>query len=93
MNSADAKQFLIGRVIEEAELQQVSLSEVERKMLYFTEVSPSLPDIYDVNAEFERNYDAASMRKKSRLFSRTPAIGMAAHHQIGSKTGRMRSTR
>jgi hypothetical protein len=64
MNSADAKQFLIGPVIEEAELQQVSLSEVERKMLYFTEVSPSLPDICDVNAEFERNYDAGEYEEK-----------------------------
>jgi hypothetical protein len=26
-------------------------------MLYFTEVHPSLPDIYEVNAEFERSYD------------------------------------
>jgi hypothetical protein len=26
-------------------------------MLYFTEVHPSLPDIYEVNAEFERDYD------------------------------------
>jgi hypothetical protein len=64
MNSVDAKQFLIGRVIEEAELEQVRLSEVESKMLYFTEVSPSLPDIYEVNAEFERNYDADEYEDK-----------------------------
>lgn len=64
MNSVDAKQFLIDRVIEEAELEQVSLSEVERKMLYFTEVQPSLPDIYEINAEFERNYDADEYEDK-----------------------------
>ena len=55
MDSAAAKQFLISKVVEEAEFEQVPLSEVEKKMLYFTEVHPSLPDIYDVNAEFERS--------------------------------------
>jgi hypothetical protein len=57
MDSAAAKQFLISKVIEESELEHVTLSEVEKKMLYFTEVHPSLPDIYEVNAEFERSYD------------------------------------
>jgi hypothetical protein len=64
MNSVDAKQFLIARVIEEAELEQVRLSDVEKKMLYFTEVYPSLPDIYEVNAEFERSYDADAYEDK-----------------------------
>jgi ribosomal protein L11 methylase PrmA len=57
MEPTAAKQFLISSVIEEAGVEQVSLSEVEKKMLYFTEVHPSLPDIYEVNAEFERDYD------------------------------------
>ena len=64
MNALAAKQFLIARVIEEAELQQGLLSDVEKKMLYFTEVHPSLPDIYEINAEFERNYDAAEYEDK-----------------------------
>ena len=64
MDSADAKQFLISRVIEEADLRGVNLSEIERKMIYFTEVHPSLPDIYDVNAEFERNYDSDEYEAK-----------------------------
>lgn len=58
MDTAAAKQFFISRVIEEAGVEQVSLSEVEKKMLYFTEVHPSLPDIYEVNAQFERDYDS-----------------------------------
>ena len=33
-------------------------------MLYFTEVHPSLPDIYDVNAEFERDYDSDEYEAK-----------------------------
>jgi hypothetical protein len=57
MDSVAAKQFLISKVVEEANFEQVSLSEIEKKMLHFTEVHPSLPDIYEVNAEFERSYN------------------------------------
>ena len=64
MDSAAAKQFLISKVVEEAEFEQVPLSEVEKKMLYFTEVHPSLPDIYDVNTEFERSYDSDQYEAK-----------------------------
>ena len=73
MNSIAAKQFLISKVVEEAEFEKVSFSEVEKKMLHFTEVHPSLPHIYEVNAEFERDYDAneyeakvAGLLKKAR---------------------------
>jgi len=64
MEPVAAKQFLISRVVEEAGIEQVSLSEVEKKMLYFTEVHPSLPDIYEVNAEFERDYDSDEYEAK-----------------------------
>ena len=64
MEPTAAKQFLISRVIEEAGVEQVSLSEVEKKMLYFTEVHPSLPDIYEVNTEFERDYDSDEYEAK-----------------------------
>jgi hypothetical protein len=64
MDSAAAKQFLISKVIEEAEVEHVTLSEIEKKMLYFTEVHPSLPDIYEVNAEFERTYDTDDYEAK-----------------------------
>ena len=64
MDSADAKQFLISRVIEEADLEHVNLSDVEKKMLYFTEAHPTLPNIYEINAEFERNYDTDKYEAK-----------------------------
>ena len=64
MDAAAAKQFLIARVTKEAEMENVALSEVERKMLYFTEVQPSLPDIYAVNAEFERTCDSDKYETK-----------------------------
>src|SRR5205807_2473677 len=64
MDSVDAKQFLITRVIEEGELEQLRLSDVEKKMLSFTETCPSLPDIYEANAEFERDYDSDEYEAK-----------------------------
>jgi len=64
MDASNAKQFLISRVIEEAGVEQASLSEVEKKMLYFTEAHPSLPDMFAVNAEFERDYDSDEYEAK-----------------------------
>jgi hypothetical protein len=58
------KQFLISRVIEEAEVEQVNFSKVGKKMLYFTEVDPSLPYNYETNAEFERNYNSDEYEAK-----------------------------
>ena len=91
MNAVAAKQFLIARVIEEAELQQVLLSDLEKKMLYFTEVHPSLPDIYEINAEFEQKLSMPpSMKTRSQPFLETLVTGTAAYLQFGSKSGRMR---
>jgi len=64
MDPATAKQFLISRVIEEAEREDVPLSEIEMKMLYFTEVHLTTPDIHEVNAEFERDYDSDKYESK-----------------------------
>ncbi len=58
------KEFLISQILEEAEREDVTLSEIERKMLQFTETQESLPDIYDVNDQFEREYDTAKYEKK-----------------------------
>lgn len=67
MDPVAAKQFLISRVIEEANLEAIPLSEIEKKMLQFTEVYPTIPDIYEVNDEFERNYDSDEYEKKIAL--------------------------
>jgi hypothetical protein len=57
MDAATAKEFLISKVVEQAGAEGVPLTEIERKMLYFTEQGGSSPGLYEVNAEFERNYD------------------------------------
>jgi hypothetical protein len=53
----EAKDFLAERIATEAENEGVALSEVERKMLYFSETDWTLPDIKKVSAAFDRDYD------------------------------------
>src|SRR5947209_6259308 len=62
----EAKEFLISRIVAEAEHEKVPLSEVERKMLYFTETGWTLPDMAAVSDEFDKDYDD---RKSKRLNS------------------------
>src|SRR6267143_351429 len=53
VRAQQAKDFLISQIVGEAERENVPLSEVERKMLYFTETEETLSDIYEVNAHVE----------------------------------------
>ena len=53
----EAKEYLIARIVEEAQRENVPLSETERKMLYFTESGWTLPDITQVSEEFDREYE------------------------------------
>jgi hypothetical protein len=53
----EAKEFLVGRIVAEAKQEGILLSDIERKMLYFSETDWTLPDILKVNEEFERNYN------------------------------------
>ena len=60
--------FIASRIADAAQKYGSPLSEVERKMLYFSESAWTLPNILEVNDDFERNYDSAAYEKKiSRL--------------------------
>jgi hypothetical protein len=59
-----AKEFLISQIAEQAHKGKMPLSEIERKMLYFTEAEETLPDVYEVNEQFDREYDASVYEKK-----------------------------
>lgn len=63
-DAREAKEFLVARIVAEAQREEVPLSEVERKMLYFTETAWTLPDIMEVNEQFDREYNAAEYEKK-----------------------------
>lgn len=53
----EAKEFLISKIVEEARRDNVPLSELEHKMLYFTESGWTLPDIIKVFEDFDREYN------------------------------------
>ena len=60
----EAKEFLISEIVAEAQRENVPLSEVERKMLYFTESGWTLPDIMKVSEDFDREYDQDEYEQK-----------------------------
>ena len=66
----DAKEFLISRIVTEAQREGSPLSEIERKMLYFSETGWTLPDAMDVSDTFDRDYDQTEYEKKIGLLVR-----------------------
>jgi hypothetical protein len=60
----EAKEFLISEIVVEAQRENVLLSELERKMLYFTESGWTLPDILKVSEDFDREYDQDKYEQK-----------------------------
>ena len=51
-------------VVAEASRTDVSLSKIEEKMLYFSETDWTLPDIWEVNDAFEKQYNQAEYEEK-----------------------------
>ncbi len=62
----EAKEFLVAKIAEEAQREGVSLSDVERKMLYFSETDWTPSDTMDVNDKFDREYDQDKYENKIR---------------------------
>ena len=60
----EAKEFLIGRIVEQAQRSGIALTDVERKILYLSETGWTLPDISAVNDVFARKYDQSVYEKK-----------------------------
>lgn len=78
----EAKDYLAGKIAEEAEREGMPLTEVERKMLYFTETGWTLPDMKAASAEFDREYDQdAYERKIGNLVG-----GVRARNDAGSES-------
>jgi len=60
----EAEEFLISRIVEEAQREGIVLSETERKMLYFSETAWTLPDMDTVSDEFDSAYNQRDYEKK-----------------------------
>jgi hypothetical protein len=72
MNTKEAKDFLAGQVAQQATLDRTPLSDLERRMMYFTESDPdSCDDPISLNDEFEEKYDKVEYETKmSQLLRR-----------------------
>jgi hypothetical protein len=79
-----AKDYLANRIVAEAAREGVPLSETERKMLYFSESDWTLPDMVQVSAEFDRNYDQNEYEDK--IAGLVLEIGMRDHSQSQTDT-------
>lgn len=65
MNTKQAKDFLVQQTAEQAALDNVPLSDIEKRMMYFTESdNASCDNPLEVNDEFEAQYDTAEYEAK-----------------------------
>ncbi len=60
----EAKEYLIRRILAQADRDGVPLSDVERNMLYFTETGWTLPNMMEISRDFDRNYDQDEYENK-----------------------------
>ena len=63
-NAREAKEFLISKIVEQAQCDGVSLSDLERTMLYFSETGWTLPSIGSISEEFDRVCDQDEYEEK-----------------------------
>jgi hypothetical protein len=64
MQVKEAKDFLVQQTAEQAQREGVSLSELEKRMLYFTEGEDAVEDPIALNNEFEAEYNTAQYERK-----------------------------
>ena len=67
MRVLEAKDFLVQQTEEQAILEGTPLSDLEKRMMYFTEIGKCPEDPIALNREFEAKYDTAAYEKKIYL--------------------------
>ena len=60
----EAKEYLVDKIVAQAQEGDSPLSEVERKMLYYTESGSTLPNMVAVYDDFDREYDQTKYERK-----------------------------
>jgi hypothetical protein len=66
MNGLKAKDFLVRQTIEQAALDHVEFSDLERRMMYFTESGEMREDLFELNDVSKPSTTPRNMRAKSR---------------------------
>ena len=80
VQSHEAKAYLIDQILIEADREKIHLSEVERKMLEFSEAESTPPNFEELNTEFEREYDSDEYEAKIAGLIRNRVAGLRAIH-------------
>jgi hypothetical protein len=71
VNSREAKDFLVHQTTDQAQRDGVPLSEVEKRMMYFTESDEAVENPIQLNEEFEAQHDTGEYETKvARLLGR-----------------------
>lgn len=74
MNVHEAKDFLVAQAVQQAAIDRVQLSDLEKRMMYFTEGPDAVENPIELNEAFEAEYDTAEYESKlSRLFDNARA--------------------
>jgi hypothetical protein len=76
MRVREAKDFLVQQTAEQAVLENVPLSDIEKRMMYFTETGECPEDPIALNAAFEAAYNTTGHEKKIFL------LMARAYHRI-----------
>jgi len=64
MQVREAKDFLVQQTAEQAQLEGIPFSGLERRMMYFTEIEEMPEDPIKLNEEFEAEYDSGEYEAK-----------------------------
>jgi hypothetical protein len=91
LNAREAKEYLIERILSQAAQDGVSLTDVERDMLYFSESGWTLPDMMAINTEFDQRYTQDEYEDKIATIVRHIQEGNADQRRWNDAVGRLRS--
>lgn len=76
MNVREAKDFLVRKTAEQAALENVPLSDLERRMMYFTETDGCPEDPIALNDAFEAEHNSTEFETKVSKLLRNAAIAL-----------------
>jgi hypothetical protein len=74
MKIREAKDFLVQQIVEQAQRENVPLSDLEKRMMYFSEGTNAVEDPASLNEAFEKQHDTTKYEKKISLLMRQVRI-------------------
>jgi hypothetical protein len=86
MDVRAAKDLLVQQIAEQASLEHVTLSDLEKRMLYFTESGDCQEDPIALNAAFEDEYDTDEYEKKISGLARRTYSRLTKENPFSART-------